>query len=315
MTYLVTGGAGFIGSNFILYLRKKYPAARILCLDKFTYAADPANLKEMEGDGNFRLIRGDICDEALVERVFAEEAPQVIVNFAAESHVDRSIADAEPFIRSNIEGVRVLLEACRRHGGRFHQISTDEVYGDLAPDAPPAKEQSPLCPSSPYSASKASADLLVLAYRRTYGLAVTISRCSNNYGPRQHREKFIPTLLHRLAADQPLPLYGDGRAVRDWLYVWDHCAAIDAILTQGKEGEIYNIGGNWAQENRAVARCLAELLGKEATFEFLPDRLGHDLRYAVDCKKINALGWRPQTAPQEGMRQTIFWYQQKGEKR
>ena len=313
MKILVTGGAGFIGSNFIHYMVEKYPDYRIICLDKLTYAGNLRNLESVLNKENFRFIKGDICDRELVYRVFKEEKPDVVVNFAAESHVDRSIEDPEIFLKTNIIGTQVLMDACRKYGiKRFHQVSTDEVYGDLPLDRPDLKftEKSPLKPSSPYSASKASADLLVMAYHRTYGLPVTISRCSNNYGPYQFPEKLIPLMIINAIHDRPLPVYGDGRNVRDWIYVKDHCEAIDLIIHKGKEGEIYNIGGENERSNIEVVKMILKELGKpESLIKFVKDRPGHDRRYALDITKMKEeFGWSPKISFEEGLRDTIKWY-------
>jgi dTDP-glucose 4,6-dehydratase len=310
---LVTGGAGFIGSNFIHYMLEKHPDYRIICLDKLTYAGNLRNLESALNRENFHFIKGDICDRELVYRVFEEEKPDVVVNFAAESHVDRSIEDPEIFLKTNIIGTQVLMDACRKYGiKRFHQVSTDEVYGDLPLDRPDLKftEKSPLKPSSPYSASKASADLLVMAYHRTYGLPVTISRCSNNYGPYQFPEKLIPLMIINAIHDRPLPVYGDGRNVRDWIHVKDHCEAIDLIIHEGKEGEIYNIGGENERSNIEVVKMILKELGKpESLIKFVKDRPGHDRRYALDITKMKEeFGWSPKISFEEGLRSTIKWY-------
>jgi dTDP-glucose 4,6-dehydratase len=310
---LVTGGAGFIGSNFIHYMMEKHPDYRIICLDKLTYAGNLRNLESALNRENFHFIKGDICDRELVYRVFEEEKPDVVVNFAAESHVDRSIEDPEIFLKTNIIGTQVLMDACRKYGiKRFHQVSTDEVYGDLPLDRPDLKftEKSPLKPSSPYSASKASADLLVMAYHRTYGLPVTISRCSNNYGPYQFPEKLIPLMIINAIHDRPLPVYGDGRNVRDWIHVKDHCEAIDLIIHEGKEGEIYNIGGENERSNIEVVKMILKELGKpESLIKFVKDRPGHDRRYALDITKMKEeFDWSPKISFEEGLRSTIKWY-------
>jgi dTDP-glucose 4,6-dehydratase len=310
---LVTGGAGFIGSNFIHYMLEKHPDYRIICLDKLTYAGNLRNLESALNRENFHFIKGDICDRELVYRVFEEEKPDVVVNFAAESHVDRSIEDPEIFLKTNIIGTQVLMDACRKYGiKRFHQVSTDEVYGDLPLDRPDLKftEKSPLKPSSPYSASKASADLLVMAYHRTYGLPVTISRCSNNYGPYQFPEKLIPLMIINAIHDRPLPVYGDGRNVRDWIHVKDHCEAIDLIIHEGKEGEIYNIGGENERSNIEVVKMILKELSKpESLIKFVKDRPGHDRRYALDITKMKEeFDWSPKISFEEGLRSTIKWY-------
>lgn len=310
-TILVTGGAGFIGSNFCLYLRRQYPDVRIICLDALTYAANQDALSPLSGDRRFHFIHGNICDRNTVNAVFAEYHPDAVVNFAAESHVDRSITSPEAFLHSNILGVSVLLDACRKYGiGRFHQISTDEVYGDLPLyEGEPFAEDAPLRASSPYAASKASADLLVLSYHRTFGVPVTISRCTNNYGEYQYPEKLIPLMLTRAAKDQPLPVYGNGTNIRDWLYVEDHCGAVDLILQKGKAGEIYNISGDYPLCNLELVRTICRILGKpESLITFVPDRLGHDLRYAVTSDKIRKLGWKPDIPFAEGIRRTVAFY-------
>ena len=313
MTVLVTGGAGFIGANFIFYMLNRRPEDRVVCLDKLTYAGNPDTLTPAMDHPRFRFVRGDICDRAAVNALFKEERPDVVVNFAAESHVDRSIKDPEVFLRTNILGTASLMDACRKYGvERFHQVSTDEVYGDLPLDRPDLlfTEETPLHTSSPYSSSKAAADLLVLSYHRTYGLPVTVSRCSNNYGPYQFPEKLIPLMISSALRDQPLPVYGQGRNVRDWLYVEDHCKAIDLILRQGRTGEVYNVGGHNEMRNIDIVRLICRELGKpESLITYVEDRKGHDLRYAVDPEKIRReLGWAPETAFQDGIKQTIRWY-------
>ena len=313
MTVLVTGGAGFIGANFIFYMLNRRPEDRVVCLDKLTYAGNLDTLSPVMDHPRFRFVRGDICDRAAVNALFKEERPDVVVNFAAESHVDRSIKDPEVFLRTNILGTASLMDACRKYGvERFHQVSTDEVYGDLPLDRPDLlfTEETPLHTSSPYSSSKAAADLLVLSYHRTYGLPVTVSRCSNNYGPYQFPEKLIPLMISSALRDQPLPVYGQGRNVRDWLYVEDHCKAIDLILRQGRTGEVYNVGGHNEMRNIDIVRLICRELGKpESLITYVEDRKGHDLRYAVDPEKIRReLGWAPETAFQDGIKQTIRWY-------
>ena len=313
MTILVTGGAGFIGSNFIFYLLKKYPAYRIVCLDKLTYAGNLSTLSSVLDRPNFRFVRLDICDREGVFRHFEEERPDIVVNFAAESHVDRSILDPGIFLQTNILGTATLMDACRKFGiRRFHQVSTDEVYGDLPLTRPDLffTEATPLHTSSPYSASKASADLLVLAYHRTYSLPVTISRCSNNYGLYQFPEKLIPLTIVNALHEKPLPVYGTGENVRDWLYVEDHCKAIDLILHKGREGEVYNVGGHNERKNIDIVRIICKALGKsESLITYVADRKGHDLRYAIDPTKIhNELGWLPETKFEDGIQKTIQWY-------
>ena len=313
MTLLVTGGAGFIGSNFIFYWIKHHPEDRVVCLDKLTYAGNRATLAPVLDRSGFRFVRGDICDREAVDRLFGEEGPQAVMNFAAESHVDRSIQDPGVFLQTNVLGTQVLLDACRAHGGvRFHQVSTDEVYGDLPLDRPDLlfTEDSPLRPSSPYSASKAGADLLVLAYGRTYGLPVTVSRCSNNYGPYQFPEKLIPRMIVRALAGKTLPVYGGGENVRDWLHVDDHCAALDAILQTGKAGEVYNIGGRSERTNLEIVGLICRRLEvPPEQVVHVADRKGHDKRYAIDSGKLSQqLGWRPQVPFEAGMEETINWY-------
>ena len=313
MTILATGGAGFIGSNFIFYLLKKYPDYRIVCLDKLTYAGNLSTLSCVLEERNFRFVRLDICDREGVFRLFEEERPDIVVNFAAESHVDRSILDPGIFLQTNILGTATLMDACRKFGiRRFHQVSTDEVYGDLPLTRPDLffTEETPLHTSSPYSASKASADLLVLAYHRTYSLPVTISRCSNNYGPYQFPEKLIPLMIINALDEKPLPVYGTGENVRDWLYVEDHCKAIDLILHKGREGEVYNVGGHNERKNIDIVRLICKALGKsESLITYVADRKGHDLRYAIDPTKIhNELGWLPETKFEDGIQKTIQWY-------
>ena len=313
MRMIVTGGAGFIGANFIFYTLAHHPEDRVICLDKLTYAGRRETLAAAEGNPNFRFVQADICDREAVYSLFAEEQPDAVVNFAAESHVDRSIEMPEVFLRSNILGTATLMDACCQFGGvRFHQVSTDEVYGDLPLDRPDLlfTEGTPLHTSSPYSASKASADLLTLAYTRTYGLAATISRCSNNYGPFQFPEKLIPLMITNALKDRPLPVYGQGLNVRDWLYVEDHCAAIDRILRMGTIGEIYNIGGRNEMRNIDIVRLICAQLGKsEELITFVTDRKGHDLRYAIDASKLEReLGWTPQTVFSDGIEKTVRWY-------
>ncbi len=313
MTVLVTGGAGFIGANFLFYWLKAHPGDRVVCVDRLTYAGNLSTLAAVLGRPGFRFIRADICCREGMERLFREERPDVVVNFAAESHVDRSIDGPEVFLQTNVMGTAALLDACRKYETpRFHQVSTDEVYGDLPLERPDLRftEETPLQASSPYSASKAAADLLVLAYCRTYGLPATVSRCSNNYGPFQFPEKLIPLMIANALQDKPLPVYGTGRNVRDWLYVEDHCRAIDVILQRGRPGEVYNIGGNHEMENIALVRRICQELGKpESLIAYVADRKGHDLRYAIDSGKLQQeLGWQPETSFEEGIRRTVRWY-------
>lgn len=313
MTIIVTGGAGFIGSNFIFYMMKAHPDYRLVCLDKLTYAGNLSTLKSVLDMPSFRFVRGDICDRELVYSLFDEEHPDSVVNFAAESHVDRSILDPSLFLQTNIIGTSVLMDAARRAGNiRFHQISTDEVYGDLPLDRKDLffTETTPLHTSSPYSSSKAAADLLALSYHRTYGLPVTISRCSNNYGPYHFPEKLIPLMIINALKGKSLPVYGQGINVRDWLYVEDHCRAVDLILHKGRIGEVYNVGGHNEMRNIDIVRIILRQLGKsEDLITFVEDRKGHDLRYAIDPHKISSeLGWLPETTFEEGIRKTIKWY-------
>lgn len=315
MKYLITGGAGFIGGNFVRYMLQNHPEDEILCVDALTYAGDYESLQDLESESRFKFYKQDIRDRAGIDALFAKEKPEVIVNFAAESHVDRSIENPGVFLETNILGTGVLMDAARKYGiHRFHQVSTDEVYGDLPLDRPDVffTETTPLHASSPYSASKASADLLVLSYHRTFGLPVTISRCSNNYGPYHFPEKLIPLMIVKALADDALPVYGDGLNVRDWLYVEDHCRAIDMILQKGTVGEIYNVGGHNERSNLTVVKAILSALGKtEDLIEFVADRRGHDRRYAIDPTKIkNTLGWQPQTRFEDGIGHTIDWYMQ-----
>ena len=313
MTILVTGGAGFIGSNFIFYMRKAHPEDRLICLDKLTYAGNLSTLASVMADPNFRFVKADICDREAVVQLFEEEKPDVVVNFAAETHVDRSIEDPAVFLKTNILGTQTLMDACRKFGiTRYHQVSTDEVYGDLPLDRPDLffTEETPIHASSPYSASKAAADLLVLAYHRTFGLPVTISRCSNNYGPHQFPEKLIPLMIANCLYDKPLPVYGEGINVRDWLHVDDHCDAIDRIIRNGKEGEVYNIGGHNEMRNIDIVKLICRELGKpESLITYVTDRKGHDMRYAIDPQKAHReLEWLPQIKFSDGIKKTIRWY-------
>ncbi len=310
---LVTGGAGFIGANFVYYMLDRHEDVRLVCVDSLTYAGNMSTLARAMEDSRFTFYKQDIRDRAGIDAIFEKEAPDAVVNFAAETHVDRSIEDPEIFLKTNVLGVQVLMDACRAHGNiRFHQVSTDEVYGDLPLDRPDMlfTEQSHLRPSSPYSASKAGADLLTLAYGRTYGLPVTVSRCSNNYGPYQFPEKLIPLMIANCLADKPLPVYGQGLNVRDWLYVDDHCKAIGLILEKGRIGEVYNIGGRSEMRNIDIVKLICKALDKpESLITYVTDRAGHDLRYAIDPAKIQAeLGWAPETAFSDGIQKTIRWY-------
>ncbi|WP_346682217.1 dTDP-glucose 4,6-dehydratase [Megasphaera stantonii] len=313
MNIIVTGGAGFIGSNFVFHMLQGHPEYRIVCLDKLTYAGNLSTLEPVMENENFRFVKADICDRAAVYQLFEEEHPDMVVNFAAESHVDRSIENPGIFLETNIMGTAVLMDACRKYGiTRYHQVSTDEVYGDLPLDRPDLffTEDTPIHTSSPYSSSKASADLLVLAYHRTYGLPVTISRCSNNYGPYHFPEKLIPLMIINALHDKPLPVYGDGLNVRDWLYVEDHCRAIDLIIHQGTVGEVYNVGGHNEMKNIDIVKLICRTLGKpESLIHFVTDRKGHDRRYAIDPTKIHReLGWLPETKFADGIQKTIQWY-------
>lgn len=313
MKILVTGGAGFIGSNFVYYELDNYPNDEVICLDKLTYVGNLETLEVAMNNPKFKFVKGDIADRDFVDELFASEKPDVVVNFAAESHVDRSIENPEIFLQTNVIGTSVLMDACRKYGNiRYHQVSTDEVYGDLPLDRPDLffTETTPLHTSSPYSASKASADLLVQAYYRTYKLPVTISRCSNNYGPYHFPEKLIPLMIANALNDKKLSVYGKGENVRDWLYVEDHCSAIDLIIRKGKIGEVYNIGGHNERTNLEVVKTIIKELGKsEALIEFVTDRPGHDRRYAIDPTKIhNELGWLPATKFDDGIKKTIDWY-------
>lgn len=313
MNILVTGGAGFIGSNFVYYLQNKYPTDRVTCLDVLTYAGNLQTLENAMKSPHFKFVKGDIANRELVFRLFEEEKFDIVVNFAAESHVDRSVEDPAVFLQTNIMGTQVLMDACRKFGiGRFHQVSTDEVYGDLPLDRPDLffTEETRINTSSPYSASKAAADLLVLAYHRTFRLPVTITRCSNNYGPYQFPEKLIPLMISRALNDQPLPVYGTGENIRDWLYVEDHCEAIDLVLHKGKEGEVYNIGGHNERANIDVVKTILRALNKpEKLITYVNDRPGHDIRYAISPSKIcSELGWLPRTKFDQGIQLTIQWY-------
>ncbi|MDE6617356.1 MAG: dTDP-glucose 4,6-dehydratase [Lachnospiraceae bacterium] len=313
MNIIVTGGAGFIGGNFCHYMTEKYPDDMILCIDKLTYAGNMETLAPIMERQNFKFFKTDIADREAVYKIFEDEKPDIVVNFAAESHVDRSINEPEIFLKTNIIGTSVLLDACNKYGiKRYHQVSTDEVYGDLPLDRPDLffTETTPIHTSSPYSASKASADLLVQAYSRTYGLPCTISRCSNNYGPYHFPEKLIPLIISNVLDDKPVPVYGTGENVRDWLYVKDHCIAIDLIIRKGTPGEVYNIGGHNEKTNMEVVKTVIAGLGKsEDLITHVTDRPGHDRRYAIDPSKIhNELGWLPETPFEEGIKKTIQWY-------
>lgn len=313
MKILVTGGAGFIGANFVYHMLDKYQDYDIVCLDALTYAGNLKTLDKAMKNPKFKFVKGDIADRELVFKLFEDEKFDIVVNFAAESHVDRSIEDPGIFLKTNIIGTQTLMDASRKYGvKRYHQVSTDEVYGDLPLDRPDLffTEETPIHTSSPYSASKASADLLVQAYHRTYGLPATISRCSNNYGPYHFPEKLIPLMIANALNDKPLPVYGKGENVRDWLYVEDHCRAIDLIIHKGRVGEVYNIGGHNEKTNIYIVKKILELLGKpESLITYVTDRKGHDLRYAIDPTKIhNELGWLPETKFDDGIVKTVQWY-------
>ena len=310
--FLVTGGAGFIGGNFLHIMVNKYPNDDYVCLDVLTYAGNMETLEPIMNKPNFRFVHENICNRKAIYELFEKEKFDYVINFAAESHVDRSIENPEIFLETNIIGTSVLMDACRKYGiKRFHQVSTDEVYGDLPLDRPDLffTESTPLHTSSPYSASKASADLLVLAYHRTFKLPVTISRCSNNYGPYQFPEKLIPLMIQKASNDESLPVYGNGANVRDWLYVGDHCTAIDLVVRNGRDGEVYNIGGHNERTNLQVVKTILKALGKpDSLINYVKDRPGHDLRYAIDPKKIETeLGWKPEFNFDTGIVETIKW--------
>lgn len=313
MKIIVTGGAGFIGSNFIFHMLEKYPEYKIICVDSLTYAGNLSTLEKVKDNENFEFYQLDISNRKGVYDLFEKTSPDMVVNFAAESHVDRSIEDPEIFVTTNITGTVVLMDACRKYGiKRYHQVSTDEVYGDLPLDRPDLlfTETTPITTSSPYSSSKAAADLFVEAYHRTYGLPITISRCSNNYGPYHFPEKLIPLMIINALNNEDLPVYGDGMNVRDWLYVTDHCEAIDLIIHEGTVGEVYNVGGHNEMANIDIVKLICNALDKpESLIKYVTDRKGHDRRYAIDPTKIHAeLGWLPKTSFEEGIQKTIQWY-------
>lgn len=313
MKYLITGGAGFIGSNFMHYMTETYPEDMFVCIDALTYAGNYNNIKELEGRNNFKFVHGDITDRELIDNLFNEEHFDYVINFAAESHVDNSIKNPGIFLTTNILGTQVLMDACRKYGiKRYHQVSTDEVYGDLPLDRPDLlfSESNPIKTSSPYSASKASADLLVLAYARTFGLPVTISRCSNNYGPYQFPEKLIPVVISKALNNEPIPVYGKGENVRDWIHVHDHNVGVDLIVKHGRNGEVYNLGGHSERTNLEVVKTILKELGKsEDLITFVTDRPGHDLRYAIDSTKSEKeLGWNRTYTFEEGIKETVDWY-------
>ncbi len=312
-TVLITGGAGFIGSNFVYHMLKEHPDDKIVCVDCLTYAGNMSTLAEAMKNERFVFYKTNICDRAGIYKIFETDHPDIVVNFAAESHVDRSIETPEIFLQTNILGTQVMMDACRKYGiGRYHQVSTDEVYGDLPLDRPDLffTENTPIRTSSPYSASKASADLLVQAYHRTFGLPVTISRCSNNYGPYHFPEKLIPLTIANCLNDKPLPVYGEGLNVRDWLYVEDHCRAIDLIIHRGRVGEVYNVGGHNEMRNIDIVKLICDYLGKPySLIKHVSDRKGHDMRYVIDPTKIHdELGWLPETKFADGIKKTIDWY-------
>lgn len=312
MNILVTGGAGFIGSNFVRYVLQSHPDYRVVNLDKLTYAGNLENLKDVEANPRYQFVHGDICDDGLVQSVLRKNEIQVVVHFAAESHVDRSIVGATEFVRTNVMGTHVLLESAREYQlTKFVHISTDEVYGSLGTEGR-FTELTPLHPNSPYAASKASSDLLALSFHQTFGLPVVVTRCSNNYGPYQFPEKLIPLMIANALNNKSLPVYGDGGNVRDWIHVLDHCSAIDAVLSRGSTGSVYNIGGRSERKNLDVVKLILKALGKsESLIAFVKDRPGHDRRYAIDPAKLEKeLGWRPAFSFEDGIRQTITWYQE-----
>ncbi len=313
MKFLITGGAGFIGSNYLHYVVNKYDDDKFVCIDALTYAGNYNNIKELENKENFKFVHGDITDRNLIYKLFEDEKFDIVINFAAESHVDNSIKNPEIFLKTNILGTSVLLDACRKYGiKRYHQVSTDEVYGDLPLDRPDLKftEDTPIHTSSPYSSSKAGADLLVMAYHRTYGLPVTISRCSNNYGPYQFPEKLIPLVISKALNNEKIPVYGTGKNVRDWIHVIDHNIGVDLIVREGRDGEVYNLGGHSERSNLDVVKTILKQMGKdESLIEFVSDRKGHDLRYAIDSTKSEKeLGWKLTRNFEDGLKETVDWY-------
>ena len=313
MKYLVTGGAGFIGSNYMHYVVNKYPDDYFVCLDVLTYAGNYNNIKDLESKKNYKFVRGNITDEAFINKLFDDENFDVVINFAAESHVDNSIKNPGIFVETNVQGTRVLLDASRKHNiKRYHQVSTDEVYGDLPLDRKDLlfTEDTPIHTSSPYSSSKAGADLLVMAYYRTYGLPVTISRCSNNYGPYQFPEKLIPVVISKALNDESIPVYGKGENVRDWIHVIDHNIGVDLIVREGRVGEVYNLGGHSERTNLEVVKTILKQMGKpESLITFVTDRPGHDLRYAIDSTKVEEeLGWNRTYTFEDGIKETVDWY-------
>ena len=313
MKFLITGGAGFIGSNYLHYVTEKYPEDYFVCIDALTYAGNYNNIKSLENKNNFKFVKGNINDRELIYKLFEDEKFDYVINFAAESHVDNSIKNPTIFLETNIIGTSVLMDACVKYGiKRYHQVSTDEVYGDLPLDRPDLlfTEETPIHTSSPYSTSKASADLLVMAYHRTYGLPVTISRCSNNYGPYQFPEKLIPVVFSKAMRNEKIPVYGTGENVRDWIHVYDHNVGVDLIVRNGRDGEVYNLGGHSERTNLVVVKTILKQLGKsEDLIEFVSDRKGHDLRYAIDSTKVEReLGWTRTHTFEEGIKETIEWY-------
>ena len=313
MKHLVTGGAGFIGSNYMHYVVNKYPDDEFICLDALTYAGNYNNIKDLETKKNYKFVKGDITDREFIDELFKKENFDVIINFAAESHVDNSIKNPGIFIQTNIAGTQVLMDAARKYGNiRYHQVSTDEVYGDLPLDRPELKftEQTPIHTSSPYSSSKAGADLLVLAYHRTFGLPVTITRCSNNYGPYQFPEKLIPVVISKALKNELIPVYGKGENVRDWIHVFDHNVGVDLVVRNGKIGEVYNLGGHSERTNLEIVKIILKQMNKpETLITYVSDRPGHDLRYAIDSTKVeNELGWNRTYTFEEGIKETINWY-------
>ena len=311
MNILVTGGCGFIGSHFLRYMMNTYLNDSFICLDALTYAGNEENIKDLLGDERLKQYVGTICDPKLVESIFSIQKPDIVVHFAAETHVDRSIAGPQVFLETNVIGTGVLLDACVRHGGvRFHHVSTDEVYGALPlGEGTPFTESDPLQPTSPYASSKASSDLLALSYYKTYGLLVTVSRCSNNYGTHQYPEKLIPLIIQKALHDEPLPVYGDGLNVRDWIHVLDHCRGIDTILQKGIPGEVYNIGANEEVANIDLVKRILDCVGKSyELITYVDDRLGHDRRYAINSEKLQALGWKPECRLEDTLGEVVEWY-------
>ena len=314
MNVLVTGGCGFIGSHFLRYMMNAHPGDSFICLDALTYAGNKNNIADFLNRSRFTMVEGNIRDADFVDTLFATYKPDIVVHFAAETHVDRSITGPQVFLETNVIGTGILLDACLRHGiERFHHVSTDEVYGTLPlQGGSPFTEQSPLQPTSPYAASKASSDLLVLSYYKTYGLPVTISRCSNNYGTHQYPEKLIPLMIQKALQGKPLPVYGDGLNVRDWIHVVDHCKAIDFILQRGTVGDVYNVGAGEEISNIDLVKRILDVLGEpHELIAYVPDRLGHDLRYAIDSSKLETLGWKPENTMEETLQGIVEWYRKR----